>query len=138
METVLNFFREAHLQFGPGIFVIMILMAFIGLVAQWKLFEKCNLPGYAALIPGYNVVIFLKILGRPAHHALLFLVPLYNLYFVVKVFVELCQSFGRNSMFDYTMVLLFNGLYVLNLGLSYDAKYRGPVYEPHVPTPHFA
>jgi hypothetical protein len=134
MENVLNYFQEFHVQFGPGVFVIFILMTFIAVVGQWKLYEKCNLPGYAALIPGWNVIVFLKIMGRPAHHALLLLVPGYNIYFLFKLYVELCQSFGRNKSIDYAMVFIFNGLYVLNLGLSYDAVYRGPVYHPSTPS----
>lgn len=134
MESVLNFFQELNLQFGPGVLVILILMTFIGTVGIWKLYEKCNLPGYAAIVPVWNVIVFLKIVGRPASHALLLLVPGYNIYFVLKVYTELCRSFGRDSWIDFIMVFLFNGLYVLNLGLSYEAVYRGPVYHPSTPT----
>ncbi len=132
METVTNFFQEFHVQFGPGVLVILILMLFIGIIAQWKLYEKSGQAGYAALIPGWNVVVFLKIVGRPANHALLLLIPIYNLYFIIKVLTELCQCYGRDSSIDYLFAILFNGLYVLNLGLSYEAVYRGPVYEPRL------
>jgi hypothetical protein len=42
--------------------------------------------------------------------------------------VELAQSFGHYKIMDYAMVIIFNGFYVLNLGLSYNEKYKGPVY----------
>jgi len=29
---------------------------------------------------------------------------------------------------DYILVILFNGFYILGLGLSYEDEYKGPVY----------
>lgn len=128
METLATLLQTLEYQFGPGVFVILSLLIFISIVAQWRLFEKCGIPGYISLIPGWNVVAFLQIVGRPPKHALLFLIPGYNIYFLIKVYIELCRSFGRTSTWDYIFVILFNGLYVLNLGLSYEAHYKGPVF----------
>jgi hypothetical protein len=47
---------------------------------------------------------------------------------IPKVYIELCNSFGKTSLIDYILVILFNGFYILNLGLSYEAHYLGPVY----------
>ncbi|MEM9023273.1 MAG: hypothetical protein AAGB22_06010, partial [Bacteroidota bacterium] len=43
-----------------------------------------------------------------------------------------CQCFGRYKALDYIAVIVFNGFYILNLGLSYTAKYHGPVYKTDV------
>ncbi len=125
LASVFNFFYET---FGPGIFILLGLFAFVGIVAQWKLYEKSGLPGYACLVPVWNVTSFLKIVGRPAWHIVYFLVPVYNIYFIVKVYIELCNAFGQNKLIDYILIVLFNGFYVLHLGLSYDIQYKGPVY----------
>ena len=58
-----------------------------------KLFMKCEQPIWAALVPGHNVVIAMRILGRPDAHALLFLVPVFNIYFFFKTVIELAQAF---------------------------------------------
>jgi hypothetical protein len=129
METFTNFFVQIQDTLGTHTLIILGLVAFIGLVAQWALYAKCNLPGIACIVPVWNVIVFLKIMGRPWYHMFFLLIPLYNIYFIVRVYIELCQSFGKTSMLDYIMIILLNGLYILNLGLSYEAKYKGPVYK---------
>ena len=128
MDTFVHWIGELEVTFGPGIYVILLLMLFIGAVGQYKLYEKCGIPGIASLIPGWNVTAFMKIVGRPGWHALYLFVPIYNLYFIVKVYIELCHCFGRHDWLDYTLAIALNGLYVLNLGMSYQAHYHGPVY----------
>ena len=86
----------------------------------------------------------MKIVGRPASHLLLFLIPGYNIYLVIKVWIETAQSFGKRTIIDYVLVVLLNGLYILNLGMSYDTHYVGPVYgkgvgtHPNSPRPSLA
>jgi len=38
------------------------LVAFV-CVVNWKLYEKANKPGWAALVPIYNVIVLLEIIG---------------------------------------------------------------------------
>jgi signal peptidase I len=129
MDTFTNFFIQIQSTLGTPVLVVFALVAFIGLVAQWALYSKCDLPGIACLVPIWNVVVFLKIMGRPWYHMFFLLIPGYNIYFIIRVYIELCQSFGKTSTIDYVMIILLNGLYILNLGLSYEAKYKGPVYK---------
>ena len=99
--------------------------------------EKAGQPGIAAIVPIWNFIVFLKIVGRPAKHLWLFLIPIYGqLYMLPKVWIEVAQSFGKTTLMDYVLVILFNGIYILNLGLSYDTRYMGPVYgKPVAPPP---
>lgn len=133
MSSIVQFFadiiRNAYATFGDGIFVIAIIFGFIGIVAQWRLYEKAGQPGIASIVPIWNFIVFLRIVGRPAKHIFLFFIPIYGqLYMIPKVYIELCDSFGKSTILDYVMVILFNGFYILNLGLSYEADYLGPVY----------
>lgn len=114
-------------DFGAGIFIIFGLVAFVGVVAQWMLYSKCGQPGWACIVPIYNGIVFMRILGRPDWHILLPLIPIANLYFIPKMFIELCQTFGQNKWYHYVFCILLNGLYVLNLGFS-ENEYQGPVY----------
>lgn len=156
MESIINPILETFPiieKFGPGILIPLACFAIVGILAQWSLYDKCNLPGIDCLIPVKNVITFLKIVGRPANHSLLVIVPPPLIFiavvyidntllsygiasallavwgvFMVKVYIELCQSFGHYKMLDYILVVLFNGFYVLHLGLSYGERYKGPVY----------
>lgn len=48
-----------------GSMVIWLILLLIVIISLWKIFEKAGEPGWAALIPIYNVIILLKIVGRP-------------------------------------------------------------------------
>lgn len=130
LHSIQDFFLGIYSSFGDGIFVMLILVAFIAIVAQWRLYEKAGQPGIASIVPIWNFIIFLRIVGRPAKHMLLFFIPVYGqLYLVPKVYIELCDSFGKHSIVDYVLILIFNAFYILNLGLSYEVEYKGPAYK---------
>ena len=133
LHQIHSFFYE---RFGDSMYYIFGFFIIIGIVAQWRLYDKAGQPGWSAIIPIYNMIIFLRVVGRPASHLFLFLIPGYNLYLVIRVWIETAQSFGKRSIVDYVLVVLLNGLYILNLGMSYDTRYVGPVYGKHVPTDH--
>ena len=65
------------MEFSGATGMAAMFMAIIAVGANCKLFMKCEQPIWAALVPGYNVVVAMRILGRPDVHALLFLVPLF-------------------------------------------------------------
>lgn len=115
-------------QFGPAVFIPLSMVLAVAVIAQWNLYEKCGQPGYACLIPVWNFIAFLRIVGRPWWHMFLFLIPGYNIYLLVRVYIELCHSFRKYNILDYIAVIIFNGLYVFYLGLSVECHYYGPAY----------
>lgn len=133
MENLTDFFiglfNSVHASIGDSLYLLIAILFFVGVVAQWMLYEKANQPGIASIVPIWNFIVFLRIVGRPANHIFLFLIPIYGQFYLIpKVYIELCNSFGKRSILDYVLVVLFNGFYILNLGLSYEAEYEGPVY----------
>lgn len=125
----MNIHDAVYRVLGDSMYFILGFLVIIAIVAQWRLYEKAGQPGIASIVPIWNFIVFLKIVGRPASHLFLALIPVFGqFYFIPKVWIEVCQSFGKRSMMDYVMVILLNGLYILNLGLSYETEYQGPVY----------
>ena len=57
-----------------------------------------------------------------------FLIPGYNVFFFFKTIMELAASFGKRSNLDFGLAAVFNVFYILNLGLSEDEEYEGPVF----------
>lgn len=108
--------------------VLTIVFGIFALGANWRLFRKCEQPGWAVFVPGYNVVIAMRILGRPDWHAALFLVPVFNIYLLFKTTTELARAFGKNRSLDYLLAVVFNLFYIMNLSLTEDEEYQGPVY----------
>lgn len=124
--TTMEFFDTFELDGGFALGTLFISL--IGLAGNWRLFVKCGQPGWAVIVPGYNVVVAMRIIGRPAKHALLFLIPVYNLYFFFRTILELANTFGKVHTLDYVLACVFNVFYILNLGLSEEEDYKGPVY----------
>ena len=122
----MDFFDTLNLDGGVALGTLFITL--IALAGNWRLFVKCNQPGWAVIVPGYNVVVAMRIIGRPASHALYFLVPVLNLYFFFRTILELANTFGKESTLDYVLASVFNVFYILNLGLSEEEEYQGPVY----------
>lgn len=116
-----------------GMMIVLPLLIIIGLVAKWRLFDKCGLSKKEILLgtflPVYDFYLTLKIVGRPGSHFGLIFIPLFNIFFVVKVLFELLNSFGKFHIVDYTLAILFSILYFLNLGLAYNEVYYGTVYD---------
>jgi hypothetical protein len=121
-------FTDSLSQESTGVVILFALLLLIGAVAKWRMFLKCNQPGLAAIVPVWDVIVALRIVGRPASHFFYFFIPVFNIYFGFRLLIELAQSFGKTTVLDYIFVIVFNLFYVLNLGLAYNEEYYGPVY----------
>jgi lipopolysaccharide export LptBFGC system permease protein LptF len=125
IELLSNFWQ----QLPPFARLTLPFISVIAAVGTWRLYAKADQKGYTIFIPIVNLTTFMKIIGRPVNHALFLLIPGYNLYFLFKILIELCQSFGKSKTIDYVLACSLNILYILNLGLAYDTKYHGPAYQ---------
>lgn len=91
---------------------------------MWKVFEKAGKPGWGAIIPIYNIVLLLEIVGKPIWWLLLLLIPCVNFVVVLIVFMDLAKCFGKSAIFGIGLWLLgFIFFPILGFG---DAKYLGP------------
>ena len=71
-----------------GVQISLILaLSLLVVVGMWKAFAKAGQPGWAVLIPIYNIYVMCKIAGRPGWWVFLFLVPLVNfvILFIVNI-----------------------------------------------------
>ena len=98
------------------------------LVAMWKIYTKAGQPGWAAIIPIYNIYVLLKIIGRPTWWLLLLFVPLVNFFVILIIYIDLAKSFGKSTLFGLGLLFL-NIIFIPILGFG-SAEYRGPVNVP--------
>jgi len=106
--------------------LVIIYVAILGLVlaSMWAIFAKAGKPGWAALIPIYNLIVLLEIVGKPWWWLLLMVIPLVNVVFAVWTYNLLSKSFGKSEGFTAGLILLsFIFLPILAFG---DARYQGP------------
>ena len=83
---------------GLGLFLVFELALIIfGIVTMWKIFSKAGKPGWASLIPIYNLFVMLDIAGKPAWWFLLFLIPFVNIVAAILVIASLACNFGKGA-----------------------------------------
>jgi hypothetical protein len=105
--------------------LVAIAFAILMIAAMWKVFVKAGQPGWASIVPIYNIICLLNITGKPTWWIVLFLLPVANIIAAILVVVALAKSFGKGTGF--AMGLLFLGfIFFPILGFG-DARYIGPV-----------
>lgn len=98
-------------------------------ISLWKLFEKAGKEGWAALIPIYNLIVLLQIVGKPDWWALLMLLmPITHLIFLPWTYNMLSKSFGKDEGFTVGLILL--GIVFFPVLAFGDAEYQGPYGNP--------
>ena len=111
---------------GLGAVVIVIYLAAViaSVAGMWKVFAKAGKPGWGAIVPIYNIVLLLEIVGKPIWWLLLLFIPCVGIVVSVILFIELAKCFGKGAGFGLGLALLSPIFFPL-LGFG-DAKYRGP------------
>jgi len=110
---------------AAGIFFGVLWLAFtlLIIVSGWRIFTKAGEPGWAILIPIYNVVVLLKIAGKPWWWLLLLIIPFVNIAIAFVVNIKVAERFGKTAGFGIGLSLLgFIFLPILAFG---DAQYLG-------------
>lgn len=109
---------------GAVVLVIYLAVIVASLAGMWKVFAKAGKPGWGAIVPLYNIILLLEIVGKPIWWLLLFFVPCVGIVVSVIVFIELAKCFGKGAGFGIGLALLSPIFFPL-LGFG-DAKYLGP------------
>jgi uncharacterized membrane protein YoaK (UPF0700 family) len=89
----------------------------------WKVFTKAGKPGWAAIVPIYNIIVLLQIANKPLWWILLFFIPLVNIVMAVFVGIAVAKNFGKGEGFGIGLGLLGFIFYPI-LGFG-DAQYQG-------------
>ncbi|HEY6155505.1 MAG TPA: DUF5684 domain-containing protein [Candidatus Udaeobacter sp.] len=109
---------------GPLFWICWLAFTILMLAAWWKVFTKAGQPGWACIIPIYNIYIWCKIVGRPAWWILLLLIPFVNFVICIILCIDLAKSFGKGAGFGIGLLLL-GIIFFPILGFG-SAQYQGP------------
>lgn len=111
-----------------GAAILIFGMVYLGIIivliaSIWKVFVKAGKPGWAAIIPIYNLIVMLEIAGKPVWWFLLFLIPFVNFIIAIMVMIAIAEKFGKGVGFALGLALLgFVFWPILGFG---DAQYEG-------------
>jgi hypothetical protein len=91
---------------GGGVMLVWLVVFVVMIVACWKVFTKAGQPGWASIIPFYNIYVLLTIVGRPGWWLLLFFIPIVNLVIGIIVTIDLATRFGKGGGYAAGLILL--------------------------------
>lgn len=104
--------------------LVVLPIIIVSLISMWKLFTKAGKPGWASIIPIYNTIVELEIIGRPVWWIFLMFIPFVNLVISIIIIIDLAKSFGKDTGFAILLLFLpIIGLPMLAFGKS---QYVGP------------
>lgn len=109
---------------GGTMLIVWLVIAVVFIAGMWKVFTKAGQPGWAVLVPFYNLYILMKIAGKPGWWLVLYLIPIVNIVIAVMVAINLAKAFGRSTAFGVVMLFLLSGIGYLILGFG-SARYVG-------------
>src|SRR5882724_1213873 len=89
-------------------FLLICMLAFgvLMIASMWKVFTKAGKPGWAAIVPIYNIIVLLEIIGKPLWWIVLFLIPFVSLVAAIMVSLEVAKCFGKTPGFGIGLALL--------------------------------
>lgn len=116
---------NVFMGFISTIMFIVALISIFLIVCQWKVFTKAGKPGWAAIVPIYNNVVFLEVAKLPVWQIIFFFIPFANIYILFKMNIELAHRFGKSTGFGLGLVFL-NIIFLPMLAFG-DAKYEDAV-----------
>ena len=117
-------FGAAPPEGGIGSTIVGLIIIILLIGGLWKTFAKAGEPGWAAIVPFYNIFVLLKVVGRPGWWFILMLIPFVNFIIAIIVYIDLAKSFGKGVGYGLGLVFLpFIFIPVLGFG---SAQYVGP------------
>lgn len=88
------------------ILFILILFILVPIISLWKLFEKAEQSGWAAIVPLYNFIILMRVVNKPWWWALLCIIPYIGFIWMVWSHNLLVKKFGKTELFTVGLIFL--------------------------------
>lgn len=110
--------------FGGSLTLIFAInLAILPIIGFWKVFAKAGKPGWAAIIPFYNLYVLFEITWGSGIKFLLILIPFANIIIMFITLWKLGNAFGKDGAFTVGLMLL-PSIFIIILGLG-DSEYIG-------------
>lgn len=97
--------------------IISLIVAVISLVTNWMIFKKMGRQGWEGVVPLYNNYILCEELYGNGWKFLCMLIPLYNIYFLIKLYIDWAYAFHKSTGFAMGMLFL---PFIFQIILAFD------------------
>lgn len=92
--------------YNPVFTIISLVLCVFVLVCMWIVFRKAGKPGWAAIVPFYNLYVLFDITWGSGMRFLLLLIPIYNIILSIQTQVRLAKAFGKSGGFAAGLIFL--------------------------------
>lgn len=92
--------------FNPLTTILSLALCVFVLVCMWIVFRKAGKPGWAAIVPFYNLYVLFEITWGSGMRFLLLLIPIYNIILSIQTQVRLAKAFGKSGGFAAGLIFL--------------------------------
>ncbi len=89
-----------------GTIIFSLILSLIMIISYWKIFVRKGKPGWAILIPIYNIIVQIQAAELSMVYFVLLLIPFVNIYAIFKINISLAKSFDKTTAFGVGMVFL--------------------------------
>ena len=117
------------LGFFGSFFQVFLALIIFGIIINWKLFTKAGKPGWASIVPVYNMVILFEIIGYKWYYVFLLFasgIPVIGqlvfILFSISYSIKLAKSFGQTPGFGIGLFFLspiFTAILAFNKNINY-------------------
>ena len=121
--------------------IISLVLCVFVLVCMWIVFRKAGKPGWAAIVPFYNLYVLFDITWGSGMRFLLMLIPLYNIILGIQTQIRLAKAFGKGGGFAAGLIFLpyvFMPLLAFGKGTYQGVPIKAAPYQnnPYQNTPY--
>lgn len=121
--------------------IITLVITLIVVISMWRLFTKAGKPGWAAIVPIYNIIVMLEIAGKPLWWVIMFFLPIANVVFTILTYIDFAKAYGKDALWG-VLLAFFTPIVAPIMAFSKNTQYVGaqapvtqPVAEPVVQPP---
>jgi signal peptidase I len=105
-------------------FLFFLIIQAVHFLGTWKLYESAGRKRWEAVIPVYNAIVLMKIIGRPTWWTVLLFIPIINLIMFPVIWVETLRSFGKKSYLDTFLGIITFGFYIYYINYTQKLDYK--------------
>ena len=107
--------------------ILLYLLIVVYFASLWRIFVKAKEDSWKGFVPILNLLVVLKITGKPWWWVFLFIVPGINLLMLIVLNVELSKSFGQRTSKDYLLAIVLPWFSIPKLAYDGKIKFTGPI-----------
>jgi len=79
--------------------VLWLALVIFMIISSWKVYTKAGKPGWACIIPIYNIIVMLEIAEKPIWWIVLLFIPIANLVASILIAISIAEHFGQGAGF---------------------------------------